>query len=78
MLLLLMLLLRLSWFCVGPESCGMLGCGCNGFAPDSCNSCAMPMQGQDTAPVLRQATGSLRQEAIVSQKLCCDPVAGFA
>ena len=27
------------------------------------------------APVSRQATGSLRQEAIVSQKLSCDPVA---
>ena len=30
------------------------------------------------APVAREATGSLRQEAIVSQKLFCDPVAVFA
>ena len=30
------------------------------------------------APVSRQARGSLRQEAIVSQKVFCDPVAVFA
>ena len=29
------------------------------------------------APVSRQATGSLRQETIVSQKLFCDPVPVF-